>query len=110
MLAYEDFVRAYNGVPKTQDAVKAALQNEHPCVQFARVRTSLGTQVMMVKNLKWFDGEDVYFQPHSGLPPQGGSPIAPEPEQKTAEAAEKAPSMDCEERPLPEEMEEPYLF
>ena len=102
MLAYEDFVRAYNGVPKTQDAVKAALQNEHPCVQFARVRTSLGTQVMMVKNLKWFDGEDVYFQPHSGLPPQGGSPIAPEPEQKTAEAAEKAPSMDCEERPLPE--------
>ena len=101
MAAYDEYVQTYNGMQKAQEAVKAALQRVFPYVKFKRARVFPWGEVPVVVNLMFRDDEDE-FPLYPGFLQQGESPIAPEPEQKTAEAAEKAPSMDCEERPLPE--------
>jgi len=99
MSAYDEYVQAYNGVPKSLDAVKAALQRVYPDIKFERARIYPMSQTAVVVNLMFRNEEDV-FPLYPGMPPQGGLESI-ESIEKTESATKKSSFMDCEERDLP---------
>lgn len=109
MAAYDEYVQTFNGVPKTQEAVKAALQRVFPYVKFKRARVFQWGQIPVVVNLMFRDGDDE-FPSYPGQPPQRILLVPAEPVAKTESATEKSPSMDPGEPDLPEEKDQPELF